>query len=73
MWQARTPPTRFIPLPGLAMVFVAAIAIHDGTPLYTIDTHFQKIARHTTLLLDRPAYGGSFIEVDDGLTSAPGT
>ncbi len=47
-------------------VLIAAIAIQDGVRLYAIDTHFQEIARHTSLLLYRPGYGGSFNDIDDG-------
>lgn len=47
-------------------VLIASIAIHDVTRLYTIDAHFQEIAKHTSLLLYRPGYGGSFNDVDDG-------
>jgi predicted nucleic acid-binding protein len=47
-------------------VLIAAIAIQDGVRLYATDSHFQEIARHTTLLLYRPGYGGSFNDVDDG-------
>jgi predicted nucleic acid-binding protein len=47
-------------------VLIAAIAIHDGTRLYAIDAHFKEIARHSSLLLYRPGYGGSFNESDDG-------
>jgi predicted nucleic acid-binding protein len=41
-------------------VLIAAIAIHDGTRLYSIDAHFGEIAKHSPLLLYRPGYGGSF-------------
>lgn len=47
-------------------VLIAAIAIQDGVRLYATDAHFQEIARHTTLLLYRPGYGGSFNDVDYG-------
>lgn len=47
-------------------VLIAAIAIHDGVRVYTIDAHFQQIAAHTGLLLYRPGYGGSFKGVEDG-------
>lgn len=41
-------------------VLIAAIAIHDGVRLYTIDAHFRQIAARTDLLLYQPGYGGSF-------------
>jgi predicted nucleic acid-binding protein len=41
-------------------VLIAAIAIHDGTRLYTIDAHFEAIAQHTPLLLYRPGYAGGY-------------
>jgi len=47
-------------------VLIAAIAIHDGVRLYTIDAHFRDIAKHSNLMLYRPGYGGSFNEEDDG-------
>ena len=47
-------------------VLIAAIAIHDGTRLYAIDSHFEEIARLSGLLLYRPGYGGSFNDIDDG-------
>ena len=45
-------------------VLIAAIAIHDGVRLYAIDAHFREIAKHSTLILYRPGYGGSFNEED---------
>lgn len=33
---------------------------------HAIDAHFQEIARHTSLLLYRPGYGGSFKDGDGG-------
>ncbi len=47
-------------------VLIAAIAIHDGVRLYTIDDHFKTMAPYTGLLLYRPGYGGSFNEEDEG-------
>jgi hypothetical protein len=47
-------------------VLIAAIAIHDGVRLYAIDAHFQEISKHSTLILYRPGYGGSFNDADDG-------
>ena len=41
-------------------VLIAAIAIHDDVRLYSIDAHFQEIARFTDLQLYRPGYGGSY-------------
>lgn len=41
-------------------VLIAAIAIHDGTRLYTVDSHFQEIARHAPLMLYRPGYAGCY-------------
>ncbi len=61
-WRLRT---KGLTVP-LLDVIIAAIAIHDGLRLYAIDAHFQEIAKHTSLLLYRPGYGGSFSEVDDG-------
>ena len=45
-------------------VLIAAIAIHDGTRLYAINAHFREIAKHTTLGIYQPGYGGSFSEED---------
>lgn len=41
-------------------ILIAALAIHDGVRLYTIDAHFEKIADMEGLALYRPGYGGSF-------------
>jgi predicted nucleic acid-binding protein len=41
-------------------VLIAALAIHDGVRLYTIDAHFEKIAAIAGLALYHPGYGGSF-------------
>lgn len=47
-------------------VLIASIAMHDGVRLYAIDAHFQEIAKHSSLRLYRPGYGGSYNAVDDG-------
>ena len=47
-------------------VLIASIAIQDGTRLYTIDSHFAEIAKHSRLLLYRPGYGGSFQDEQAG-------
>jgi predicted nucleic acid-binding protein len=47
-------------------VLIASIAMHDGVRLYAIDAHFQEIAKHSSLRLYRPGYGGSYNDVDDG-------
>lgn len=41
-------------------VLIAAIALHDGTRLFAIDTHFQTIAALTGIALYEPGYGGTF-------------
>lgn len=41
-------------------VLIAAIAIHDGTRLFTIDAHFEQIVQAAGLLLYHPGLGGSF-------------
>lgn len=41
-------------------VLIASLAIHDCVRLFTIDTHFEKIAQTAGLVLYRPGYGGSF-------------
>jgi predicted nucleic acid-binding protein len=41
-------------------VLTASLAIHDCVRLFTIDTHFEKIAETAGLVLYRPGYGGSF-------------
>jgi predicted nucleic acid-binding protein len=61
-WRLRS---RGLTVPWL-VVLTAAIAIHDGVRLYTIDAHFHEIAKHSGLLLYCPGYGGSFNDVDDG-------
>ncbi len=61
-WRLRT---RGLTVPWLD-VLIAAIAIHDRVRLYTIDAHFQEIAKHSVLLLYCPGYGGSFSDEDDG-------
>ena len=61
-WRLRT---RGLTVPWLD-ILIAAIAIHDQVRLYTIDAHFQEIAKHSVLLLYRPGYGGSFNDHDDG-------
>ena len=47
-------------------VVIAAIALHDGTRLYAIDTHFKEIAHHSGLMLYRPGYGGTYNDSDEG-------
>lgn len=61
-WKLRT---HGLTVPWLD-VLIAAIAIHDGLRLYTIDAHFQEIAKHTGLILYRPGYGGSYNDADEG-------
>ncbi len=61
-WQLRN---KGLTVPWLDVV-IAAIAIHDGIRLYAVDAHFREIAKHSTLMLYRPGYGGSFNEEDDG-------
>lgn len=41
-------------------VLIAAIAIHDGTRVYAVDAHFQKISDLTGLPIYTPGYGGLF-------------
>lgn len=41
-------------------ILIAAIAMHDGSRLYTIDNHFTKIAAHVPLRLYQPGLGGSY-------------
>jgi predicted nucleic acid-binding protein len=60
-WRLRA---RGFNLPWLD-VLIAAIAIQDGVRLYAIDSHFQEIAKHTTLLLYQPGYGGSFNDMEN--------
>lgn len=49
-------------------VLIAAIAIHDEVRLYSIDAHFEQIARLTKLKLYRPGYGGAYtMDADHGL------
>lgn len=42
-------------------VLIAAIALQDGTRVYSIDRHFPAIAERSGLLLYQPGYGGSFV------------
>ena len=39
---------------------IASIAIQDDVRLYSIDTHFEIIAQHSSLFLYKPGYGGMF-------------
>jgi predicted nucleic acid-binding protein len=41
-------------------VLIASVALHDGTRVYAVDAHFQKISEQTGLVLYEPGYGGSF-------------
>ncbi len=41
-------------------VMIAALALHDGIRLYTLDTHFDRVAELTELRLYKPGYGGRF-------------
>ncbi len=41
-------------------VQIAALALHDGIRLFTIDEHFKKISVLTGLLLYQPGHGGIF-------------
>ncbi len=41
-------------------ILIAAIALHDGSRVYAIDLHFQKLASLTGLLLYEPGYGGTY-------------
>ena len=54
---------------GLAVpwldVLIAAIAIHDGVRLYSIDTHFIRIAEIAGLRLYQPGYGGLFVPEEE--------
>lgn len=42
-------------------VLIAALALHDGTRLYTIDSHFTRVSEITGLRLYTPGYAGMFI------------
>lgn len=55
-WRLRN---RGITVPWMD-VLIAAIAIHDGNRLFTVDAHFEKMTQAAGLLLYRPGYGGSF-------------
>jgi len=59
-WRLRS---RGLTVPWLD-VLIASIAIHDKVRLYAVDRHFQEIARHTSLLLYRPGYGGSYNDAE---------
>jgi len=41
-------------------VLIASMALHDGEPIYSIDNHFELIARETGLNLYQPGYGGAY-------------
>lgn len=62
-WRIRD---RGITIPWLD-VLIAAIAIHDGHRLYTLDKHFSEISPFTGLFLYQPGYGGSFNPGEDDL------
>lgn len=45
-------------------VLIAAIAIHDGCRIYSVDEHFENISALTELVLYRPGYGGAYAPED---------
>lgn len=42
-------------------VLIASMALHDGESVYSIDKHFELIARETSLRLYQPGYGGAYV------------
>ena len=46
-------------------VVVAALALHDGSRLYTLDDHFARVAEIVPLRLYEPGYGGLYMS-DEG-------
>lgn len=46
-------------------ILIAAIALHDGNRIYSIDPHFQKLASITGLRLYKPGYAGIYQEEED--------
>jgi predicted nucleic acid-binding protein len=42
-------------------VLIAAVALQDGARVYSIDKHFDMIARETGLLRYQPGYGGVYV------------
>jgi predicted nucleic acid-binding protein len=41
-------------------VLLAALAIESGCRLYSVDHHFEEIAKRAPLTLYKPSYGGSY-------------
>ncbi len=46
-------------------VVIAALALHDDVRLYTLDSHFSRIAEIAGLRLYRPGYAGMFVPEDE--------
>lgn len=46
-------------------VLIAAIALQDGSSVYSIDAHFTQIGRIAGLPLYRPGYGGKYQANDE--------
>ena len=55
-WRIRD---RGLQIPWMDVV-IAALALHDGVRLFTIDAHFEAVAEITGLKLYRPGIGGTF-------------
>lgn len=55
-WKLRD---RGLSVPWLDVV-VAALALHDGSRLYTLDAHFGRMAEIVPLQLYEPGYGGMY-------------